>query len=168
MKPRLHKSFSFSFSLRKSLKMVNMQSKCVLTHQIWTSLPLCAHVRFLQDSTPLSTCVRTLWMAPLQQNNLIFSVITIHLGYDQKLSWKYCNYYHLPYIKISIFYQKYGHLAQNFCSLSSQSPNFMTLSSIYFCTISIFLRGMGVSNSYTVHFILSLNKIDCQIYQKEN
>ena len=119
VKPRLHKSFSFSFSSRKSLKMVNMQSKCVLTHQIWTSLPLYAHVRFLQDSTPPPTCVRTLWMAPLQQNNLIFSVITIHLGYNQKLSWKYCNYYHLPYIKISIFYQKYGHLAQKFCSLSS-------------------------------------------------
>ena len=30
-----------------------------------------------------------LWF--LQQNNLIFSVITITLGYNQKLSWKYKN-----------------------------------------------------------------------------
>ena len=33
-----------------------------------------------------------LWF--LWQNNIIFSVITITLGYNQKLSWKYCNYYH--------------------------------------------------------------------------
>ena len=33
-----------------------------------------------------------LWF--LQQSNVIFSVITITLGYNQKLSWKYCNYYH--------------------------------------------------------------------------
>ena len=41
----------------------------------------------------------TVW----QQNNLIFSVITINLGYNQKLSWKYCNYFHPPYIKMSIW-----------------------------------------------------------------
>ena len=42
-------------------------------------LPLYAPVRFRHASTPPPNCVRTLWMAPLQQNNLIFSVITIHL-----------------------------------------------------------------------------------------
>ena len=30
-----------------------------------------------------------LWF--LQQNNLIVSVITINVDYNQKLSWKYCN-----------------------------------------------------------------------------
>ena len=72
------------------------------------------------------------------QNNLIFNVITITLGYNRKSSWKYCNYYHPPYIKISISYQRYARLVQIFCSLSHQSPNFMILSSIYFCMISIF------------------------------
>ena len=41
-----------------------------------------------------------LWF--LQQNNLIFSVITITLGYKQKLPRQYCYYYHPPYIKIPI------------------------------------------------------------------
>ena len=74
----------------------------------------------------------TVW----QQNKLIFSVIMINLGYNQKLSWKYCNYYHPPYIKTSISYQKDAHLAQRFCSLSHllfPSPSFLILSSIYFC-----------------------------------
>ena len=75
------------------------------------------------------------------------------LYYNQKLSWKYCNYYHPPYIKISISYQKYAHLVQKFCSLSHQNPNFLILSSIYFCIISIFLRGSSVSHSYTVSLI---------------
>ena len=92
-----------------------------------------------------------LWF--LQQNNSIFSVITINLGYNQKLSWKYCNHYHPPYIKISISYQKYAHMVQKCCSLSHQSPNFLILSSIYFCIISIFLRGSSVSHSYTVSLI---------------
>ena len=108
----------------------------------------------------------------LQQNNIIFSVITITLGYNQKLSWKYCNYYHPPYIKISISYQKYAHLVQIFCSLSHllfPSPNFLILSSIYLCIISIFLRGSGgVSHSYTVSLIEGLSKIDCPVYQEEN
>ena len=52
------------------------------------------------------------------------------------------HYYH-PYIKISIFYQKYGHLVQTFYSLSRQSPNFMTLPRIYNFNISIVLRGDG-------------------------
>ena len=30
----------------------------------------------------------------LQENNVIVSVITITLGYNQKLLWKYCNYYY--------------------------------------------------------------------------
>ena len=79
---------------------------------------------------------------------------------EKKLSWKYCNYYHPPYIK------KYAHLVQNFCSLSHQSPTLMTLSSIYFYIISIFLRGSGATHSYTVHLIVSLSKIDCTIYQR--
>ena len=33
-----------------------------------------------------------LWF--LQENNAIFIAITIILGYNQKLSWKYCNCYH--------------------------------------------------------------------------
>ena len=41
----------------------------------------------------------TVW----QQNKLIFSVIMINLGYNQKLSWKYCNYYHPPYVKMSMW-----------------------------------------------------------------
>ena len=91
------------------------------------------------------------------------------LYYNQKLSWKYCNYYHPPYIKISISYQKYAHLVQKCCSLSHQSPNFLILSSIYFCIISIFLRGSGgVSHSYSVSLIEGLSKIDCPIYQEEN
>ena len=91
------------------------------------------------------------------------------LYYNQKLSWKYCNYYHPPYIKISISYQKYAHLVQKCCSLSHQSPNFLILSSIYFCIISIFLRGSGgVSHSYTVSLIEGLSKIDCPVYQEEN
>ena len=107
-----------------------------------------------------------LWF--LQQNNSIFSVITINLGYNQKLSWKYCNYYHRPYIKISISYQKYAYQIQKCCSLSHQSPNFLILSSIYFCIFSIFLRESGVSHSYTVSLIESLSKRDCPIYQEEN
>ena len=104
----------------------------------------------------------------LQQNNLAFSAITITLGYNQKLSWKCCNYYHLPYIEISISYQKSAHLVQNFCSLSYQNPNFLILSGIYFCIMSIFLRGSGVSHSYTVPLIECLSKIDCPIYQEDN
>ena len=90
------------------------------------------------------------------------------LHYNQKLSWKYCNYYHPPYIKISISYQKYAHLVQKCCSLSHQSPNFLILSSIYFCIISIFLRGSGVSHTYAVSLTEGLSKIDCPIYQEEN
>ena len=90
------------------------------------------------------------------------------LYYNQKLSLKYFNCYHPPYIKISISYQKYAHLVQKFCSLSHQNPNFLILSSIYFCIISIFLRGSGVSHSYTVSLIEGLSKIDCPVYQEEN
>ena len=94
------------------------------------------------------------------------------LHYNQKLSWKYCNYYHPPYIKISISYQKYAHLVQIFCSLSHllfPSPNFLILSSIYLCIISILLRvSGGVSHSYTVSLIEGLSEIDCPIYQEEN
>ena len=93
------------------------------------------------------------------------------LYYNQRLSWKYRNYYHPSYIKISI-YQKYAHLLQKFCNLSHllfPSPNFLILSSIYLCIISIFLRGSGgVSHSYTVSLIEGLSKIDCPVYQEEN
>ena len=87
-----------------------------------------------------------------------------------KLSWKYGNYHHLPYkvMIISISYQEYAHLVQKFCSLSHQSPNFMILSSISFCIISIFLRESGVSHSYKVHLIESLSKIDRPIYKESN
>ena len=71
-----------------------------------------------------------LWLLP--QNNLIFTLITITLGYNQKLSWKYGNYYHPLDRKISISYQKYANLVQRFCSLSHQSPKFLILSSVYF------------------------------------
>ena len=107
-----------------------------------------------------------LWF--LQQNNFIFSVLTISLGYKQKLSWKYCNYYHPHYIKISISYQKYAHLVQKFCCLSHQCPNFLILSSTYFRIISIFLRGSGVCHSYTMQLIKGPSKIDFLIYQEEN
>ena len=105
-----------------------------------------------------------------EQNNLIFSVISITIfgiNYNQKLSWKYCNYYHPPYIKISISYQKYAHLVQEFCSLLSPILTFLNLSNIYFCIISVFLRlggdgGGGVSHSYTVSLIEGLSKIECK------
>ena len=58
-----------------------------------------------------------LWF--LLQNNAIFSVITITLGYNQKLSWKRCNYHH-PSLYKNIHN---GHLIRIFCSLSRQSPN---------------------------------------------
>ena len=94
------------------------------------------------------------------------------LYYNQKLSLKYFNCYHPPYIKISISYQKYAHLVQKFCSFSHLlflSPNFLNLWSIYFCIISIFLRGSGgVSHSYAVSLIEGLNKLGCPIYQEEN
>ena len=70
-------------------------------------------------------------------------------------------------MKISIFYQKYGNLVQKLCSLSHQSPNFMTVSSIYNFNISVFSRVYGKSHSNTVHPIPSLSKIDYSIYQEE-
>ena len=132
-----------------SLFLTKLQAKFLRTHSFTE------HLQWL-----------LLWF--LQQNNSIFSVITINLGYNQKLSWKYCNYYHRPYIKISISYQKYAYQIQKCCSLSHQSPNFLILSSIYFCIFSIFLRESGVSHSYTVSLIESLSKRDCPIYQEEN
>ena len=105
-----------------------------------------------------------LWL--LQHNNLLFSVKTITLGYNQKLPWKYCNYYHPPYIKISISYQMYALLLQKICSLSHLRPNFMILSRIYFCIILIFLRRRGVFHRYTVHLTESLSRIDCPVTKK--
>ena len=92
---------------------------------------------------------------------------TITLGYNQRLSWNTVIIITLPYIEISIFYQKYGHQIQIFCSLFRQSLNFMTLPSIYNFNILIFLKGNGVSHSNTVHLIVSLSKIDRPIYQEE-
>ena len=103
----------------------------------------CVGVSFLQakfSRTPSFTEHGDVLLWFLQQSNLIFRVITITLGYNQKSSWRYCHYYHIPYIKISIYCQKYAHLVQKFYSLSQQSPNFMILSSIYFCITSIFLK----------------------------
>ena len=100
-----------------------------------------------------------------QKNNVIFGVIMTTLGYNQKFTWKYCNYYH-PYKKISIFYQKHGrHLVQKCCTLSRQSPNFMTLSSIY--DFNIF-KGDGVSHTNTVHLIVSVSTVSCPITQRRN
>ena len=94
------------------------------------------------------------------------------LYYNQKLSWKYCNYYHPPYIKISISYQKYAHLVQKFCSLSPPSlPKSKLLDSLkhLFLYSFKFLRGSdAVSHSYTVSLIEGLSKLDCPIYQEEN
>ena len=53
------------------------------------------------------------------------------------------------------------------CSLLCHSPNFRTLSSIYFNTISKFWRS-GVSHSNKMHLIVNLSKIDSPIHQEEN
>ena len=94
------------------------------------------------------------------------------LYYNQKLSLKYFNCYHPPYIKISISYQKYAHLVQKFCSLSPHSlPKSKLLDSLkhLFLYSFKFLRGSGaVSHSYTVSLIEGLSKLDCPIYQEEN
>ena len=120
---------------------------------------------FFYRTSPVAASVI---FATKQLNIQCYSAITITLGYNQKLSWKCCNYYHPPSIKISISYQKSAHLVQNFCSLSYQNPNFLILSGIYFCIMSIFLRGSGVSHSYTVPLIECLSKMDCPIYQEDN
>ena len=114
-------------------------------HLCWSLFLTKLQAKFLRIPS-FTEHLRWLLLWFLKQNKLIFSVITITLGYNQKLSWKYCNYYHPRYIKISISFQKYAHLAQTFCNLSRQSANFMILSSIYFCIISLFLRGSGASH----------------------
>ena len=136
-------------------------------HLCWSLSLIKLQAKFLRTCS-FTEHLQWLLLSFLQQNNLAFSAITITLGYNQKLSWKCCNYYHLPYIEISISYQKSAHLVQNFCSLSYQNPNFLILSGIYFCIMSIFLRGSGVSHSYTVPLIECLSKIDCPIYQEDN
>ena len=112
-----------------------------------------------------------LWF--LQQNNLIFSVITITLGYNQKLSWKYKNKKSLYKNKKSLY--KNIHLLSK-VRLSSpkilqpfppKSKHLDPLKHI-FCIISIFLRRSGVSHSYTVQLIEGPSRIDCLIYQEEN
>ena len=138
-----------------AISQVSQKSTCVGVAKFLRTRSFTEHLHWL-----------LLWF--LQQNNLIFSAITITLGYNQKLSWKCCNYYHPPYIKIAISYQKYAHLVKKSCSLSHQSPNFLILSSIYFCIISRFLRGSGVSHSYTVSLMEGLSKTDCPIYQEKN
>ena len=136
-------------------------------HLCWSLFLTKLQAKFLRTYS-FTEHLQSLLRQFLQQNNSIFSVITINLGYNQKLSQKYCNHYHPPYIKISISYQKYAHLVQKCYSLSHQSPDFLILSSIYFCIISIFLRRNGVSHSYTVSLIERLSKLDCPIYQEEN
>ena len=127
-------------------------------HLCWSIFLIKLREKFLR-ATSFTEHLQWLLLWFLQQNNLIFSVITITLDHNQKLPWKYCDY-HPPYIKISISYQKYTHLVQKFCSLSHQSPNFMILSSIYFCIISIFLMWSGVSHSYIGHLIESFSEIE--------
>ena len=53
------------------------------------------------------------------------------------------------------------------CSLLCYSPNFRTLTSIYFNTISKFWRS-GVSHSNTMHLRVNLSKKDSPIHQEEN
>ena len=83
------------------------------------------------------------WLWFLQQNNVIFSVISLTWGYNQKLLWKYCNYYHPSLYNVS-------------------------LPSIYNFNISIFLTGDGVSHSNTVHLIVSPSKTDCPSTNRRN
>ena len=137
-------------------------------HLCWSLFLIKLHVKFLR--TPFIKQLQWLLLWFLQQSNLIFSVMTITFGYNQKLSHR--NTVLPPSLyKISISYQKYAHLVQKFNSLSHQSPNFMTLWSTYFCMTLIFLRGgggEGASHSYTVRLIVSLGKIDWPIYQEKN
>ena len=104
-----------------------------------------------------------------QQNNVIFSVITITLGYNEKLSQKYplLFYQHPSLYKNIHLLSKYSHPVQKLYNLSNQSSNFMTLSSIYNFNILMFVRRYGVSHSNAVHLIVCLSKIDCPIYQEE-
>ena len=46
--------------------------------------------------------------------------------------------------------------------------NFITLTIIYFCIMSIFLNRSGASHIDLLHVIVSLSKTDCPIYQEEN
>ena len=84
-----------------------------------------------------------------------------NFGLKAKLSRKYCNYYHSTYTKILVSYQWYT-------LHTSQSPNFITQSIIYFCIMSTFLNGSDASHSNLLHVIVSLSKTDCPIYQEEN
>ena len=131
-------------------------------HLFWSLFLIKLQIKFLRTRS-FTEHPQWLLLWFLLQNNLTFSVITITLSYNQKLSWKYCNYYHPPYIKISISYQKYAYLVQKPCSLFHRSPNFLILSCIYSCLISIFLRASGAPHSYTVSLIEGLSKIDCPI-----
>ena len=103
-------------------------------HLCWSLFLIKLQAKFLRTPS-LTEQLQWLLLWFLHQKNWIFIVITIILDYNQKLPWKYSNYYHPPYIKTSISYQKYAHLVQKFCSLSQQSSNFMVLSSICFCII---------------------------------
>ena len=112
------------------ISQVSQESTCV-----GVSLKTCSITEHLQWLL--------LWF--LQQNNLIFNVITIILGHilNKNCHGNTLIIITLPYIKIPIFDQQYGHLVQKFCSLSRQSPNFITLSSIYrISTFKCFSRGM--------------------------
>ena len=111
-------------------------------HLCWSLFLIKLQPKFIKNMF-FTEHLQWLLLGFLQQNNLIFSVITITLGYNQIFSWKCVNYYHPPYINIFISYQKYVYLVQKFCSLSHKSPNFLILASICFCIISIFLRGKG-------------------------
>ena len=108
-----------------------------------------------------------LWF--LQQNNLIFSVITITLGY---IITKDCHgntvISILPILKHPSTIKRMPIWTKDFVAFPTSScPNLLILSSIYFCIIPIFLRESGgVFLSYTVS--QGLSKIDCPIYQEEN
>ena len=70
-------------------------------HLCWSLFLIKLQVKFLRTPS-FKEHLQWLLLWFLQQNNLIFSVITITIGYNQKFPRKYCNYYHPPYIKISI------------------------------------------------------------------
>ena len=106
-----------------------------------------------------------LWF--LQQNSTIFSVITITLGYNQNLSWKYCNYYH-PYLykNIHLLSKQRPASPKVLQSFPPKSKLHDPVKHLKFKYFNIF-KGGGVSHRNTAYLIVSLCKIDSPIYQEE-
>ena len=141
----------------------------------WSLFLIKLQAKFLRTSS-FTKHLQWLLLWFLQQNNLIFSVITINLGYNQKLSWKYSNYYHPPYIK-------YPYPIKSM-PIQPCSPNILEpfppesklldpLKHLFLYNFNIFvyfyfMNGGGVSHSYTVQLLEGPSKIDYLIYQGEN